>query len=238
MAERTMGEFWDRRAEEDPFYFVDNRLDYRDPDLQAFWTGGERDLSTILERLEVGIDSRDEIVEIGCGVGRITRALARRGGSVQALDVSQRMLEHAREHNPELQNVTWVHGDGYSLAPVADASADVCFSHVVFQHIPDPAITLGYVSEMGRVLRPGGWAAFQVSNLPAIHKPRPIGERLRSLPGRVIGSRPRGQTHGAWLGSAVDLDELTDVAKAADMRLEKVSGAGTQYCLVLLRKQG
>ena len=50
-------------------------------------------------------------------------------------------------------------------------SVDGCFSHVVFQHIPDPPITLNYVREMGRVLRPGGWALFQVSNDPTIHQP-------------------------------------------------------------------
>ena len=35
-----MRRFWDRRAREDAFYFVDNRLWYRDPDLEGFWAGG------------------------------------------------------------------------------------------------------------------------------------------------------------------------------------------------------
>ena len=43
-----------------------------------------------------------------------------------------------REHNPGLANVEWIEGDGTSLAPIEDASADACVSHVVFQHIPDP----------------------------------------------------------------------------------------------------
>lgn len=100
------------------------------------------------------------------------------------------MLELAREHNPALDAVEWIHGDGTSLEPLADASADACFSQVVFQHIPDPEITLGYVAEMGRVLRPGG--------------------------------------------SAVELPALA-AAGSAGMEVERVSGEGTQWCLVLLR---
>lgn len=238
MDQRTMREFWDERASEDAFYFVDNRLHYGDPDLEAFWAGGREDLDRILERLGIGVRPTDDVVEIGCGVGRITRVLAERSASVRALDVSDRMLELAREHNPLLENVAWIHGDGNSLTGVESESADVCFSHVVFQHIPDPEITLGYVREMGRVLRAGGWAAFQISNEPAIHGRRPLAERLRSMPGRVLGRRPRGQGHAAWLGSAVELEALRVAATDGGNSVERVTGAGTQWCLVLLRKGG
>lgn len=231
-----MRRFWDERASEDAFYFVDNRLEYRHPDLDAFWEGGREDLDRILTRLGVSIEAGDRVVEIGCGVGRLTRVLASRASHIRAIDVSGRMLALAREHNPALDNVEWIQGDGANLGGVADSSADICFSHVVFQHIPDPRITLGYVREIGRVLRPGGWAAFQVSNLDEIHRPRPMVERLRLLPGRVVGREPRGQAHRAWLGSAVDLDALREAARTGGAVVERVSGAGTQWCLVLLRK--
>ena len=231
-----MREYWDERADEDAFYFVDSRGPYRGSDRERFWAGGPADLDAILGRLDVGISPRDDVVEIGCGVGRLTRPLAARGGTVRALDVSGRMLELARRHNPELANVTWVLGDGTSLAAVADASADICFSHVVFQHIPDPQVTLGYVREMGRVLRPGGWAAFQISNQPAVHRPRPLAARLGSLPARILRRGPRGQGHPAWLGSSVDLEGLGAVAAEAGMRVERAIGAGTQWCAVLARR--
>jgi len=47
---------------------------------------------------------------------------------------------------------------------------------------------------------------------------------------------PRGQHHPAWLGSAVDLDELRQTAAAAGLDVERVEGAGTQFCLVMLRR--
>ena len=215
-----MRRFWDERAREDPFFFIDNRLEYGNPDTERFWSGGETDLDTLLGAVGAEIEPSDRVVEIGCGIGRLTRVIAARAAEVWALDVSERMLELARRHNPGLGKVHWLLGDGATLTGIEDSSADACVSHVVFQHIPDPAITLGYVREIGRVLQPGGWAAFQVSNDPAIHRPR-----------------PDGPTESAWLGSPVDLDDLEAAADQGGMDLERVTGAGTQFCLVLTRRR-
>ena len=232
-----MPSFWDRRADEDAFYFVDNRVEYGDPDLDRFWQGGRENLDRILEQLGVRLARSDRVVEIGCGVGRLTRVIAERAAGVRALDVSERMLERARELNPELANVSWILGDGRSMAGIEDASADACVSHVVFQHIPDPAVTLGYVREIGRVLRPGGWAAFQVSNDPSVHRPPGARGRLSAWLGALTGRGPRGQTNPAWRGSAVELDDLRSTAEASGMDVERVVGAGTQFCLVLTRRR-
>ena len=232
-----MRDFLDARAAEDPYYFVDNRLAYGDPDTDAFWADGERLLDRILGDLELEVGPGDDLVEIGCGIGRLTRPLAARADSVTALDVSPRMLELARVHNPESASVDWVLGDGRTLAPLGDRSADGVFSHVVFQHLPDPAITLGYVREMGRVLRPGGWAGFQVSNAPEIHRRPPLVRRARGWIAAARGRGPHGQADAAWRGSAVDLDDLRAVAGEAGLALELTVGEGTQFCFVRLRAQ-
>lgn len=230
-----MREYWDARAEEDAFFFVDNRLEYRHPDKDAFWEGGPEGLDLLLTDLGAEIAPVDDVVEIGCGVGRMTRALAARASTVRAIDVSARMLELARTENAHLDNVEWILGDGATLAGVDDASADVCHSDVVFQHIPDPEITLSYIADMGRVLRGGGWAAFQISNASDIHR---IGlkDRMRAAARAAFGRGPKGQANPAWRGSAVDLERLTQVVENASMQIENVTGAGTQYCRVLLRK--
>ena len=189
MADRhQMGEFWDARAREDAMYFVDDRMRYGAADQETFWAGGHEAVELILGELGVSLSGHETVVEIGCGIGRITRALATRAARVLALDVSEQMLARAREHNPDLATVSWLLGSGSDLTGIADGEADACFSHVVFQHIPDPAITLGYVREMGRVLTPGGWSAFGVSNLPAVHRPR--ARRLRDAVAAGSGAPP------------------------------------------------
>jgi ubiquinone/menaquinone biosynthesis C-methylase UbiE len=230
-----MERFWDERAREDAAYFVDNLLAYRQDDLEDFWSRGEQVVDKIQGRLGVAAGPDDRVVEIGCGIGRLTRVFAARTAHVWAFDISSEMLQRAREAVGELPNVDWIHGDGTTLNPVEDGAATVCFSFVVFQHLPDPAITLGYVREMGRVLRPGGWSAFQISNDPAIHKPHSHGLRRRLK--SILGRAPRGQSHPAWLGSAVDLRELEQTADQAGLDVERVTGPGTQFCLVLLRRR-
>jgi SAM-dependent methyltransferase len=203
-----------------------------------FWEAGRHLLKVIMARVGGRVDPSDDVVEIGCGVGRVTRWLAREAATVRALDVSAEMLERARELNPGLDSVTWLLGDGESLAPVEDRSADLVFSDVVFQHIPEPAVQLGYVREIGRVLRPGGRAAFQVSDDPALHARRALRDQLRSRAAALLGRGPRGQSHPAWLGAAMDLDELDRVAGESGMSLERVAGRRTQHCHVLLRAAG
>jgi SAM-dependent methyltransferase len=224
-----MGRFWDARAREDAFYFVDNTGTYRDADVDRFWAEGQRNLDAVLAAVEAEIQPADVVLDIGCGVGRLTRVLAERATHVHAIDVSAEMLEQARELNGHLTNVTWHHGDGTTLHPVEDGSIDAVVSHVVFQHIPDPRITLGYVREMGRVLRPGGWAAFQISNDPGLHRPTVgVKERLKA----AVGRAPKGQDEPEWLGSAVDLDDLRATAAESGLDVAKVVGAGTQFCYV------
>ena len=230
-----MRRFWDERAREDAYYFVDNRIKYKDPaEEQRFWEMGRVDLDRLLGAVDVALERDWVVVEIGCGVGRLTRVIAERVQAVKALDVSSEMLAIARNENAALTNVEWIHGDGLSLAGIADGAADAAVSHVVFQHIPDPRITLGYLREVGRVLRPGGVAALHLSNQPEVHEwKQPVGDRIRSLLGRA----PKGQAHEAWTGSAVELDDVRAAAADGGMAVEKVVGEGTQYMVVRLRRE-
>jgi SAM-dependent methyltransferase len=189
------------------------------------------------------------VLDIGCGVGRLTRVLAARTKRVYGLDVSGEMLRLAREHNADLANVEWLHGDGQGLGVVDDASVDGCFSHVVFQHIPDPGITLNYVREMGRVLRPGGWAVFQVSTNPELHhEPAPYRVRtgLRIRIKGLLGTRQpadqershaeRSHEERSWWGSAVKVESLRLATRQAGLEIERLVGEGTQFTTMLARR--
>src|SRR3712207_56898 len=135
-----MRRFWDARAREDAFHFVDNRQPYKAADPERFWREGERDLDTLLST--VGVTVRQHVV---------------------VLDLSPEMLRRAHEHNDSWNNLPWLPGAGRSPAGSEHASVDGAASHVGFQPIPDRRVTLGYVEELGRVLKRGAWAAFGVS---------------------------------------------------------------------------
>lgn len=227
-----MRRFWNARAKENARYFVDNRLDYTDVDDERFWKGGQDDLETVFGLLEMEPSPQDVVLDIGCGVGRLLRALHGRVAGLVGIDVSPQMIELAAANLAGLDVELHV-GDGTGLAPIADQSVDGIVSLVVFQHIPDPAITLAYITEMGRVLRPGGWAAFQVSNDPRVHS-ADYGRQPAIR--RLLGRAPRGQEDEAWRGSAITLDGLGAAAHEGGLEIEKIVGEGTQYCLVRLTR--
>jgi hypothetical protein len=87
---------------------------------------------------------------------------------------------------------------------------------------------------MGRVLKPGGFAACELSNDPAPHRRGRVGRRARLA--ALLGRAPGGQDHAAWLGSYVDLDAVRAAAAEAGMSVEQTVGQSTEFCAVLLRR--
>lgn len=233
-----MRAYWDAKARENAMFYIHSVLDYANTDEEAFWASGVDNLDRTLGLFDLRIQPTDHVVEIGCGIGRITRPLAARAARVVGVDVSAEMIQRARQALADLPNVELMVGNGRDLTGIPDASADVVYSFIVFQHIPDPAITCGYVRDIGRVLRPGGWTLFQVSDLPLIHRPethaavRSLGARIGRLRRRV----PRDCLAPEWLGSAVDRADLLAALADGGLVLDGTDGDGTQYCFVHAHK--
>jgi ubiquinone/menaquinone biosynthesis C-methylase UbiE len=112
-------------------------------------------------------------VEIGCGAGRLTQALARDFERVVALDVSPEMIATAREAVPE--NVDFELVDATTI-PLADGGADAVFSVIVLQHLETFEDVRGYLKDAYRALAPGGSV---MVNISLAHRPRGIIERTR-----------------------------------------------------------
>lgn len=235
-----MRSFWDARAAENAMWYIHSQLDFAHPDAQEFWRSGEHNLDATLQPFGLAFRGDERVLEIGCGIGRMTRALAARAAEVVGVDVSEEMVRRGREALADCPNVRLELGTGRDLAGLADASFDVCYSFIVFQHIPDPAITCDYITEIGRVLRPGGWTLFQVSDRPEMHSQRfwrsrtPLLRRLR----RPRGGGPQGCLDASWLGSAVRRADLLAALARGGLVLDRTTGDGTQFCFVLARKPG
>jgi ubiquinone/menaquinone biosynthesis C-methylase UbiE len=92
-----------------------------------------------------------DILDLGCGTGRYSAALARHfGARVIGVEPSEKMLAEAAKKAGEA--VILLRGSGEAV-PLADASVDMVFISMVFHHFKDPAKA---ASECRRVLRPGG----------------------------------------------------------------------------------
>jgi len=93
----------------------------------------------------------DPAVDVGCGTGRWTRALAARGLVVRGFDISPTMVSKARQLSPEVQFSV---ASGTNL-PLADQSQEWVVCITVLHHLPH-ARQADAVEEARRVLRPGG----------------------------------------------------------------------------------
>lgn len=97
------------------------------------------------------------VVEVGCGPGPVSRALASRPGiaEVVGVDPSPIFIAKARELGRDLSNLTFVEGDARAL-PLDDQSCDAVVFHTTLCHVAEPELAL---AEAWRVLRPGGHLA-------------------------------------------------------------------------------
>ena len=119
----------------------------------SFYNEGVIDALT--DRAEVGPDSR--VLDVGTGTGFIAAGLAPRARHVIGVDSSPAMLAVAAGNAAALGlgNVSLVEG-GVDALPLADDSVDAAVANMVLHHAPDPA---GMLTEMARVVRPGGIVA-------------------------------------------------------------------------------
>ncbi len=100
-----------------------------------------------------GLQKGEQILDVACGTGLVTRlAAARTGGTAAGLDVNAGMLEVAKSATPEDLSIEW-HEASAEAMPFPDESFDVVLCQLSLQLIPDKPSAL---NEMRRVLRSNG----------------------------------------------------------------------------------
>ncbi|MFI7586679.1 class I SAM-dependent methyltransferase [Spongisporangium articulatum] len=165
-------EDWTRLGADDPLWAV-----YVAPgtkggkwDVEKFFALGRAEVDGALAQLpSLGLaPNLGAALDFGCGVGRLSQALAAHVDRVTGVDISPPMLAKAREFAADrgfADRIEFVLNEATDLAVVPDASIDVVYSSLVLQHMP-PELQRGYLREFTRVLAPGGVAIFQVASRP------------------------------------------------------------------------
>ncbi len=155
---------WEQLGRDRPHWSTNARDDFLPDRIAAhraeFAATGQHDLAELLATLvRHGITPADlpRACDYGCGVGRVTAAMAGCFAAVTGCDVSAPHLALARQTTGARVRYALVTSDGFGL----HEPFDLWFSTLTLQHNPPPVIAL-ILRRMFALLAPGGVAVFQV----------------------------------------------------------------------------
>ena len=167
-------------------------------DDESFWATGVADVDAVLgqcEGLKFG-----RALDFGCGVGRLSRALAHRFEQVDGVDVSLGMVEQAQQSAPP--NVKFHENPWPHLKLFSAASFDFGLSLMTLQHM-QPSLMEKYLAEFGRVLKPGALLYVQIPELP---RARFSSLRLRTVARRLAFKAPGVKRLWKWRKGELPLE--------------------------------
>jgi SAM-dependent methyltransferase len=226
--------------------------------IDDFFSTGKEEVERVfayLEKKRIALPDRILALDFGCGVGRLTRALAARMDEVHGVDVSQNMVARARELNQGAPGrMSFFLNRDRDLSMFADASYSFIYSSIVLQHIPYPE-SLGYVREFFRLAKPGGLVVFQVPTLDRTRLPRRFARALLRrvaqmarlpIPALHIEMNviPEGEIRSAALAAGVEVIDVVytnSVESNANggLQFEERDGGGRlASCQFSVRKRG
>ena len=223
MSVKTLQRHWEEFARTNPLWAILANPNRTGGWEQAeFFATGEGDVDHLfseLARLELTCRMK-RALDFGCGVGRVTRALATRFEGVVGLDISPEMVRLAKAYNEDRPGCTFAVNTSEQIAQPTDAY-DFVYSRLVPQHIP-PGLALRYVAELVRVLSPRGLLVFQLPTPEPRLELAPAGWKRR-LPfflvkayGRLRDARGRPFPYMAMHG--LDVADVTQAVDAAGGR--------------------
>jgi SAM-dependent methyltransferase len=167
-------------------------------------------------------------VDFGCGVGRLTQPLCSYFDRVVGVDIAPTMIEQANQFNQQGDRCVFMVNDRTDLALIPDSTQDFVNSYIVLQHIPKAGIR-AFLSEFGRVLRPGGVAMFTLPSHPAYTV---RGAAYRVVPSPAIKAYSRRKNGWVMQMNAIRRSEVLDLCSDARLRplsVDRSDSAGRHW---------
>lgn len=169
MSQAASIEWWNKSLDEVGIHSMD-KLVSADANWMTVLQSGRDDLARAMSITGMKAGKDRTALEVGCGLGRMSAALADHFGQVVGVDIAPRLIEEAQRRN-ERPDVVFEVSDGVHLCPMAITEFDTIFSYEVFYYLNPEALTI-YFHDAYRLLRSGGQFVFQLNMEPVKLKTR------------------------------------------------------------------
>ncbi|MBK7500127.1 MAG: methyltransferase domain-containing protein [Ignavibacteriales bacterium] len=103
----------------------------------------------------------NKAIDFGCGIGRLTQALAMKFNEVIGIDIAPSMINAAEYHNRFKQRCKYVLNNKYDLSFIPSSDIDFIYTIITLQHMK-PKFSKGFIQEFMRVLKKDGVLIFQI----------------------------------------------------------------------------
>ena len=149
---------WDERAQHHAKFWIATENYHSD---EVFSRSGQQTAQALLTALQGFHQPIWKVLDIGCGIGRVLKPLAPFFQTLVGVDVSSAMIAQSKSWLAGYSHISTLENSGIDLREFSDASFDLVYSYVAFQHMPRPVFDQ-YLGEINRVLTKNGYLAFQI----------------------------------------------------------------------------
>lgn len=238
---------WDQAATEDAINYIMGSGQRRNVDLRAFFhikkQQAEGFTGEFFHQMRFYAGGK-RMLDIGCGIGAMTRYFAEIFAEAHGVDISEEMIRMAIELNRDEDRLFFRTGNGFDLSMYQDDFFDFCFSFATFQYFPHVTVVANWFREIARILNPGGLFKVQLdgrkwvaSRIP-IPIYRPLYNFLRNSSfltvfGKLITD---GITVKAYRGMAISWKAVVDILRPLPLQDITVTGKDTSSMWVSGRK--
>ncbi len=159
---------WEELASLDPLWSIlsDPEKRFCKWEVSDFFETGIKEIEAILGKAgSLGYpERRRKVLDFGCGVGRLARGLSENFSEYYGVDISEEMVNLARQFNGNAYNCWFILNPSGNLRIFPDNHFDMVYSNIVLQHLPHTGQIRSYIREFIRLLTPAGLIVFQLAS--------------------------------------------------------------------------
>lgn len=157
---------WDELCKIDPLWAIltNSKKSNNRWELVDFLKTGSDEINLLLlyiKSLGISLNYCWKALDFGCGIGRLTQALASHFNETIGIDISAYMIKKAKMENKYNSKCSYILNEKENLSLFKNNCFDFIYTSIVLQHM-EPQYAKKYIQEFLRILKPGGTLVFQI----------------------------------------------------------------------------